>query len=276
MKKFLFLSAILSLSTLAMAKESVTAPTLDKEVMVEKVEATFPTNFAIFKVDTFGELAAVPSFSLGAPAGMVPGWGVAFAGLSGRTNSSDTDGSLALGMGFGNPLTSLGGAATLAVGSIDPRDGGAGNRGSLNLSTGKHFPKYGLGTSVGITNIDLWHADSVDTFDPSFYASVTKLLPNSVAPVILTAGFGNNVYSDSKSENDLKNKIGGFAAAAVYLMPQLSLIADYTSGSTTAGIGFAPFPKLPISFTMGASDIFEHSNDNKVSFIASVSAAYTF
>ncbi|MGL4999875.1 MAG: hypothetical protein ACRC5T_13010, partial [Cetobacterium sp.] len=234
MKRFLFLSALLSLSTLAMAKESIAVPAPNKEViveeikapevMVEKVEATFPTNFAIFKVDTFGELAAVPSFSLGAPVGMVPGWGVAFAGLSGRTNSSDTDGSLALGMGFGNPLTSLGGAATLAVGSVDPRDGGAGNRGSLNLSTGKHFPKYGLGTSVGITNIDLWHSDSVDTLDPSFYASVTKLLPNSVAPVILTAGFGNNVYSDSKSENDLKNKIGGFAAAAVYLMPQLSLI----------------------------------------------------
>ncbi|MGL5098943.1 MAG: hypothetical protein ACRC6B_02725, partial [Fusobacteriaceae bacterium] len=82
--------------------------------------------------------------------------------------------------------------------------------------------------------------------------------------------------SDSKSDGNLESKIGGFAAVAVYLMPQLSLIADYTSGITTAGIGFVPFPKLPVSFTMGASDLFKHAEENKVSFIAGVSAAYTF
>lgn len=273
MKKNLFLFALLSLSAVSFSKEIVPMPVKNQEVMKETYA---PGNFSVFKVDTFGELAAVPSFSLGAPAGMVPGWGVAFAGLSGKRNNKDTDGSLALGMGFGNPFETLGGAATLALGSIDPRDGGAGNRGTLGLSTGKHFPKYGMGVSVGVSNIDLWHADSIDKFDPSFYASATKLLPNSVAPVILTAGLGNNLYSVSKSEGDLKGKIGGFAAAAVYLMPQLSLIADYTSGITTAGIGFVPFPKLPVSFTMGASDIFKYSNENKVSFIASVSAAYTF
>ncbi|MEG0730123.1 MAG: hypothetical protein RR421_02300, partial [Cetobacterium sp.] len=66
---------------------------------------------SVYKVEKFGHLVTAPSFSLGAPVGMVPGYGVIFAGLSGKTNSSDTDGALAVGMGFGDPLNSLGGAA---------------------------------------------------------------------------------------------------------------------------------------------------------------------
>ncbi|MGL6130374.1 MAG: hypothetical protein ACRCZ9_02010 [Fusobacteriaceae bacterium] len=279
MKKFLMISGIIAITSLSFGKEVISAPAIavePVEVAIEDDNVPVPGNFSMFKVKKFTELEAVPSFSLGAPVGMVPGWGVGFAGISGRHNSDTTDGAFALGMGFGDPFTSLGGAATLALGSIDPRDGGAGNRGTLNLSTGKHFARHGLGVAVGVSNIDLWHADSEDEFDPSFYGSVTKLLPNLPKPVVLTAGLGNNVYSDSKSDGNLESKIGGFAAVAVYLMPQLSLIADYTSGITTAGIGFVPFPKLPVSFTMGASDLFRHAEENKVSFIAGISAAYKF
>ncbi len=229
----------------------------------------------IYKVNKFTDLKAAPSFSLAAPAGLVPGYGVVFAGVSGRTNSNDTDGAMAVGMGFGDPNNFLGGAATLALGSIDPRDGGAFNRGTLNLTTGKNFIDYNLGVAVGVSNIDLWHNDSKDDFDPSFYSAVTKLFPELHFPVILNAGFGNNIYSDSKKAN-AKDKWGAFGSAAVYLIPQVSLIADYTGGITTLGMGLSPFPKLPVSFTIGASDVFKYSNENKVSFIAGISAAYTF
>lgn len=289
MKKFLILSGILSLTALSFAKEVVAPPIIKSEVPVQAAvvptpvvsapvieEVPVPGNFAMYMVDRFTELKAVPSFSLGAPVGMVPGYGVVFAGLSGRkTSGSRTDGAFAMGMGFGDPVKSLGGAATLALGSIDPKDGGAGNRGTLNLSTGKHFPAYGLGVAVGASDISLWHNSSKSELDPSFYGSATKLFPNFIKPAALTVGLGNNIYTDAKTTGDLKKKVGGFAAAALYLMPQLSLIADYTGGITTAGVGFVPFPQLPVSFTMGASDLFEY-NDSKVSFIAGVSAAYTF
>ncbi|MGL5542333.1 MAG: hypothetical protein ACRDB2_03140 [Fusobacteriaceae bacterium] len=106
MKKFLIVSGIISLAALSFGKEVVAAPALVEEAplqlilpaVTEDENIPVPGNFTMFKVDRFTDLAAVPSFSLGAPVGMVPGWGVAFAGLSGRHNSETTDGALALGM----------------------------------------------------------------------------------------------------------------------------------------------------------------------------------
>ena len=55
---------------------------------------------------------------MGAPSGLVSSYGVAFAGLSGRRDSDDTDGALALGMGFGNPDTNPDGAPIENPGSV--------------------------------------------------------------------------------------------------------------------------------------------------------------
>ena len=59
---------------------------------------------------------------LSAPAGLVPGKGVVFAGIGGlHTNGkkgNDTDGSMAVGFGYGNPYETVGGAVSLSLGSI--------------------------------------------------------------------------------------------------------------------------------------------------------------
>lgn len=264
-KRILLFGMLLSAGALAATEEMVVA-----EGSGGAVKGIF------YKEDNFHEMATLPGFSMGAPVGMVPGWGVVFGGISGRSNSDETDGALALGMGFGNPDV-IGGSVSLGFGSIDPRDGGALNRGSLNISAGHHFKSWGLGTAIGVTGIDLWHAngdDRDDNLDPSFYGAVTKLLPNEVAPVVISAGLGNNGYADINVKNP-KDKIGGFVAAAVYIIPQVSLIADYTSNIVTLGAGIVPFPKYPISLTLGINDITEQY-DNKPSFIGSLSAAYVF
>lgn len=222
----------------------------------------------------FHTMATLPGFSMGAPSGLVPGKGVAFGGISGSTNSDDTDGALAMGFGFGNPFETLGGAATLGIGSIDPRDGGAFNRGALNLTTGHHFREYGLGVAVGVSGIDLWHDAGDDELDPSFYGAVTKLFPNEVAPIVVTGGLGNNGYVDVNRGGDRKKKVDGFASVAAYVIPQMSIIADYTMGITSAGISVVPFPEYPINITLGASDIFEEAQ--KCSLVGSLSAAYVF
>lgn len=59
-------------------------------------------------------------------------------------------------------------------------------------------------------------------------------------------------------------------------MPQMSLIADYTSGVTTLGVGIVPSPKLPITITLGAYDIAEQGKQGVTSFIGGISAAYAF
>lgn len=234
-------------------------------------------------VDDYSELKALPGYSFGAPSGLVPGWGVAFASLAGTTYSDDTDGALALGGGFGDPIKYLGGAASLSIGSIDPSDGGAFNRGSLNLSVGRHIPKYGLGISVGVSNVDIWHETHEDELDPSYYGAVTKLFPNDIAPVIISAGMGSNAYADiskdkpSTTKNDRKHKWDEFVSGAVYIHPQMSLILDYTSGITTFGTSLVPLPSYPITVGLAAQDIFKEDEEvDSVKFLATVAVGYVF
>ena len=231
----------------------------------------------IYLAENFHEMATLPGFSMGAPSGLVSSYGVAFAGFSGRRDSDDTDAAMAFGMGFGNPDT-IGGAVSLGIGSVDPRDGGSFNRGNLNLNIGHHFKDYGFGLSVGMTGLDLWHASHLDgdRQDPSFYTAVTKLWANEFIPVAITAGFGNNSYADINKENDRKDKVDGFGAVAFYLIPQLSLVVDYTSNVLTTGISMVPFPDYPISINLGATNLNEQGPNDKVAAIGSIAAAYVF
>lgn len=231
----------------------------------------------IYKSETFHEMATIPGLSLGAPVGLVSSYGVVFAGLSGKTNSDNSDGALALGMGYGD-ADKIGGSISLGIGSVDPRDGGSFNRGNLNISAGHHFRDYGFGWSVGVAGIDLWHADSLDgdNDEPSFYTSVTKLFPNDYMPVAMTAGFGNNGYADVTIDENRKDKIGGFGSVAVYIMPQISLIVDYTTGILGAGASIVPFPQYPVTLNIGATNLNKQGTDDKVSAIGSIAAAYVF
>ena len=275
MKKLALMLTALTLASVSYAKETMpVVEVMEEEVVVEsEVVATDKGLFYI--AEDFQDLRALPVFTINAPAGLVPGSGVVFGGISGTRNSDDTDGGLGFGFGYGNPYESVGGAASLTIGSIDPRDGGSFNRGSLNLSLGHIFTEYGLGAAVGVSNIDLWHSTHNSELDPSFYGAVTKLLPNDIAPMTLTVGLGNNMYADNDETGDKKGKVYPFVSLAAYVLPQMSLIADFTSGITSAGVSVVPFPSIPVSMTMGAYDISDETVQG-TSFIAGLSAAYAF
>lgn len=277
MKKLLLGSLLVSSAALAVGPEA--AVTSSAAVSSNEVG----TGKYFYIADNYQELAAVPGFTMSAPAGLVPGKGVVFAGIGGlHTNGkkgNDTDGSMAVGFGYGNPYETVGGSVSLSLGSINPDDGGAFNRGSLNLSLGHNFSQYGLGVAVGVNTIDVWHDSHDDKMDESYYGSVTKLLPNDVAPVVVTAGLGNNDFAKVTETGDKKDHVYPFVSVAAYVMPQLSLIADYTSGVTTLGVGIVPSPKLPVTITMGAYNVNRQTVDtgnDKVSFVGSLSASYAF
>lgn len=274
MKKIFIALGALSIASISFAKEVVAQPVIAQEP--EVVIAQPVVVDAGYELGEFQQLKSVPGFSISAPSGLAGSWGTVFTGVSFRANSDDKDAALAFGTGFGNAFESIGGTAVVGIGSVDPRDGGAFNRGSLDLAFGHNFSEYGFGLSAGATNINLWRETSANDNDPSFYLAGTKLLPNDVAPVILTAGLGNNNYVSYKRGGDFKKKVDGFGAVAVYVHPQISLIADYTSGLTAAGVSFVPVKHWPVNLTVGADDIFKQSEQEKVSFIASLSASYTF
>ena len=265
---------LLAVSSVAMAADGMQTAT-SAAAMAKATEGSEKGIFYIAK--NFQEVAAVPGFTMSAPAGLVPGAGVVFGGISGTYNDVEhADGAMGFGFGYGNPYETLGGAVSLSLGSINTDESGVYDRGNVNVSVGHTFAEYGVGVAVGMTGATLWHANGDDELDPSFYAAVSKLLPNDVAPVILTAGFGNNVYADTNSTGDKKDKVYPFVSGAVYILPQVSLIADYTSGITSVGIGVVPFPTIPVTLTMGAYDIAKQGKQDETSFIGSLSAAYVF
>jgi len=231
-------------------------------------------------VSNFDELRTLPGFALTSPSGLVPSAGVVFAGVSGLTDapgSGKTDGAAAIGAGFGNAHEGIGGAVTLGLGSINPEDGGAFNRGTLNLSVG-HFNDEALaGVSFGVRGIDLWHADD-ELPNPSFYTAFTQLFPNDVAPVIATLGVGNNGFRFLRSTTDNpESALGVFGSVAAYVAPQVSVIADYTSGVSSLGVSLVPLPDVPLTLQLGAWDIFKYTEDNdNVSFLGSLTYVYQF
>jgi len=233
-----------------------------------------------FLADDFSQMKILPSFTFGAPSGFVPGFGTVFVGVSAVANgvqSEGMDGAMALGGGFGDPVKAIGGYASLSAGSISPADGGAFDRGSLGLGLGHTFASLGLGVSAGVSTIDLWHNKSMNEIaDPSFYGAVSKLFANDYAPVILTAGVGNMAYGNvnEKSEKDRKYSAQEFLAAAVYVLPQLSLVADYTAGITTTGVSIVPCPNYPVVIGFAANDIL--TQDNGINALVTVGFGYAF
>ncbi|MFZ9035767.1 MAG: hypothetical protein ACO2ZM_06585 [Francisellaceae bacterium] len=232
-----------------------------------------------FWADKFSQLATIPSFSLAAQSGLVPSWGVIYGAGSGVTNvpsTNGTDASIAVGMGFGDASDFLGGGLSLGIGSVNPKDSGIGGRGNINISLGHFFSKTLTGVAIGEDSIGGWNNGGGNPTG-SYYAAVTQILPNDIAPVILNAGIGNNIYTFIRSTKHKTTSVGVFGSVAVYVLPQLAVVADNTSGVTTAGVSLVPFVKLPITVNLAAWDVFSSvQNHPNVSFLGSISYAYTF
>ncbi len=233
-----------------------------------------------FIADDFSQMAILPSYTFGAPSGMVPGFGTVFVGIGGTVNGRSEpriDGGMSVGGGFGNPVDAIGGYAAIEMGSISPSDGGEFDRGQLAMALGHTFADFGLGLSVGFVGLDLWHnSTGNEILDPSFYLAVSKLFANDIAPVILTAGAGNEAFGTvtESSDHARKYEIQEFLAAAVYVLPQVSLVADYTSGVTTAGVSIVPLPRIPVVLGLAANDIFQQ--DDGINALITLGFGYAF
>ena len=233
--------------------------------------------FEFFAAKRYDELAALPASSLGAPTGLVSSWGsafVAFGGLANTSSSDKTDGSLAAGMGLGDPIKSVGSVVSLSIGSVSP-DGGIGERGALGVSLGKFFVGPQLGVAIGGINVAGWN-DISEQPEHSAYVAVTKIIPIEDHPVIINAGIGTNAFADIQ-EIDPESEAGVFASVGVYLTPHISLIADYTSSNVTLGTTILPVSDFPLIITMGAFDVnYRVPGDEGTTFVGSVAYSFTF
>jgi hypothetical protein len=199
--------------------------------------------------------------------------------MNNETGGPRTNGGASVGFGIGNAKETLGGAISLSLPSIGIGGSNSASfmgQGDLNVSVGHTFLSTLTGVSAGVSSIPGWNYGGGSP-SQSYNLAVTQILPNDVAPVIVNAGIGNSAYTFARSTKDKNSSIGAFASIGVYVLPQLSLIADWTSGITSAGVSIVPIAKLPIVVSLGAQDLFGYQiNQTSAAFVASVAYAYAF
>jgi len=228
-------------------------------------------------VSEFNNLEMLPAFSLTAPSGFTPTENFVSASLGGISNSPGSNqnarGAASLGLGLAFP-SDIG----LAI-NVDLGGKFLGERQELALSIGKYFTNLDMSFSAGGRNITMWHNDGSKN-TPSFFVAASKLIMLEDTIAIVNVGVGNSDFrtiTDAASSESRKTTFSPFASGAYYIFPQLSLIADYTSGIATLGAGYVPSATWPLSLSFGVYDVAKAiPNHNNTSFIASVSSSYTF
>ena len=227
----------------------------------------------------YADVAALPGFSLVSPTGLVPGWGTVFYGAGLTTNSTTNggiDGGISLGMGYGDPYDSLGGAITLGLASVNPKEIGKefGNAAYYSINTGHFFVDQQIGVSVGMSNFAGWLPTGA-VGAPSYYVAGTKVFSLPDHPIIITGGLGNQNYSDYRNTN--KAEPYPFISGAYYIAPQLSFVVDYTSAITSTGFSLVPVYYIPVVVNLGIYDLFHYiPNHTRPSIMMGVSSAFTF
>lgn len=226
---------------------------------------------------SFYDAATLPAFSLLAPSGFTPTLNYMSASIGGIANipatNNDSKGGASIGLGIVLPSDF---GVTLNIDMDAPQFS---RRQELAMSVGKYFKDWDASLSVGIRNITIWHNDGSQNV-PSVYVATSKIFVFEESIAILNGGLGNNDYrviTDTAPSASRAKVLSPFISAAYYMMPQLSIIADYTAGITTIGAGIVPLASWPLSFSVGIYDIGKaipgHSD---ISWIASLSTSVTF
>ncbi len=203
--------------------------------------------------------AASPGSSLGSPSAFGARWGTAFAGISYASqpdNVDKADGSSVIGMGFGDPVESLG--LEVNVGIISLANAFA-DSGAVGFKVHKVIPEAGnLGLAVGWSNALRW-GDAEKAKD-TIYGVATqqfRLRPqaDNELPLTISMGIGTGGFRSKGAIAARDNAANVFASAGLKVIPELSLISNWTGNQLNLGVSTAPVRQLPMVFSLGVSDV---------------------
>ncbi len=225
----------------------------------------------------FRNATTLPSFSLLAPSGFTPNQNYMSASIGGIANAPITNNTSNIGvsLGLGIVLPSDIGVSL----NIDMDAPQFSRRQELAMNVGKYFHNWDTSLSVGIRNITIWHDDGSQNV-PSVYVAASRIFVFEENIAIINGGLGNNDYrviTDTAPSASRAKVLSPFISAAYYIMPQLSVIADYTAGITSLGVGIVPVTSWPLSLNIGTYDISKATpgHDN-TSWVGSISTSYSF
>jgi len=205
-----------------------------------------------------------PSLGGGQPTGYVGRWGDYFisgsAATAGNLRDGVPDGSINLGMGFGDPIRAVGLDVSWGIGSIQQ----FGSNGGFSASIGRvlvNQPSLQVSVAGGLLDA-VTYGFEPDQEDPADeYGAITVATPlrpgdpNFQQVLQFTAGVGGKRFAaiDSNFEGP---GTGFFAAAGVEVTPNLGASLGWSGRSTNVNLSYIPFRAVPIFVNLLAADVF--------------------
>ena len=225
---------------------------------------------------TFPTSPPSPASSFGTPSAYGANAGDAFVGLAGASDGkrSDTDGSMSLGVGFGDAVDSVGVELNAGIISLD----GFADDGQIGIKMHKIFPEAdNLAVAVGWTNPITWGA--ADSAEETFYGVVTKsfdLRPeeSNTMPLTVSGGIGTGSFRSTGAIAAGTNAPNFFGSVGLRVIPELSLVSSWTGSALNMGISAAPFD-VPLVLTAGVTDVTSNTNEGD-RFSASIGYGFQF
>lgn len=243
---------------------------LPTQTHAQDVRGTTPEAF-IEMLQAFSDATQKPRFAViqgVASAATLPN-GTVFASVSGtdrRDGKGGIDGSLAFGIGFGNPNRAIGAQIVANITSADPRD--FGDSGSFSLKFSRVLPE-GLGRgTVGITvdNLAPWGdvvGEDVKTSIAWTSAKQFSLGNGKRLPVLFNLGVA--------SETDRRNSWTPFAAVGLGISENLSLTVAHNGDYAILGAS-ARLPWLEnVSVSASLLDVFDQRDAQRMTVTVSYS-----
>ena len=168
------------------------------------------------------------------------------------TGSHGEDSSAGISIGLGNPDKYIGLETSAAIASLTHHNGdhfASGGSFGFKLHTNL---LHVAAVALGVTSAHPWGTAKKGNSE-SYYLAASKVVPVRLAgsshAVVLNIGVGNNQFtSDTKGLNS-------FGSLAFYFDRQFSVIVDSSGRFTNAGFSWAPFRRIPLSFTLGAFNV---------------------
>jgi hypothetical protein len=201
-----------------------------------------------------------PGTSTGSPIAYGANWGDVYvgAGLQAPIRYSNaSDGSAAVGMGFGNSADIVG--LDVGLTALSTVRSGVGNRMGLSAKLHKLLPDN-WGIAVGVESIYLNNEPTDGA--ASLYAVVSKVWDLSSSRYFsdfrsftLSGGLGNEGFRLEQDIRDNNKTVGFFGSAALRVLDRLSVIADWPGQDLNVGLSFVPFPAFPLVITPAIVDV---------------------
>jgi len=200
---------------------------------------------------------AVPAMSANSPTGYGAQWGDFFAGAAYQTRAryvDGDDGSIAAGLGLGNPRTLVG--VEVVVISFSTFRSGWGRRVGVDFKVHRVLPGT-VGLAVGWESALL--RGRTDSRRSRYLAASRwfQLKDDDSAPfsaIVLSGGVGNERFVPWDAEGNQRSW-GLFGSVGVRVLEPLSFVVDWTGQDLAIATSLAPFDTQWLVFSAGLMDL---------------------